>query len=85
MKHPTTRGYRRYAREIWRNHRRTTIFTLWSGYSIHDAMRNGGWLKGGKQYFACGNRCFDAMYRRIEANREAKKIRRMPIEHPDEE
>lgn len=84
MKHPKTRGERRHVREIWRNYRRTTIFTLYSNSSLEEAMENRGWLYGGKQYFACGNRCFDAMYRRAERKKEVKQIRRMPVDCPEE-
>jgi hypothetical protein len=59
MRHPSTRGERRYARELARNRRRKHLFIYrWPNY---DPRENRGWSKGGKQYIAHGNRCFHSM------------------------
>lgn len=79
MKHPQNRAARRYAREVWRNHRRTHIF-LWTDRSDYrngwTPESNGGWNKGGKQYQAHGNRCMHSMYDRHERHQEVKALRR---------
>lgn len=74
MYHPTTRSERRYAREVARNRRRTHIIVnCW--YTL-DPSENGGWNKGGKQYFACGNRCLSATLNDYESHKEIKRLRR---------
>jgi hypothetical protein len=86
--HPQNRAERRHVREVWRNYRRTIIFTTWgrgNHYDLEHAMQNGGWLKGGKQYFACGNRCQGAMLERWSDHLEVKALRREPIEWDEDE
>jgi hypothetical protein len=82
MKHPTTRGDRRYARKVWRNHRRTHILLWTCPYDRPEI--NLGWNKGGKQYQGHGNRCMHSMSERYERRQEVKALRRRPVEHPDE-
>jgi hypothetical protein len=81
MNHPHTRAERRHARDVWRNRRRTHIFVFYSSwpshrYNLEEAMQNGGWQKGGKKYFACGNRCMSAMLERYSDHQEVKALRR---------
>jgi hypothetical protein len=80
MSHPSSRS-ERYVREVWRNHRRKTILTIYTPPD-HDPTLNGGWLKGGKQYFACGNLCMYAMVERHRRHRETKVLRaeKFPLE-----
>jgi hypothetical protein len=74
MRHPSTRGERRYARELARNRRRTHLFIYrWPNY---DPRENRGWNKGGKQYIAHGNRCFHSMMDRHERRTQIKRSRR---------
>lgn len=73
MRHPSTRAERRYAREVARNRRRLRIYVYRSW--VVEPQENGGWNRGGKQYFACGNRCFDSMTRRHERKQELKRLR----------
>jgi hypothetical protein len=75
MQHPHSRSERRYAREIWRNHRRKIIFTRYTSRSS-DPTENSGWLKGGKQYFACGNRCGHCIMQHNLERKELKSLRR---------
>ena len=85
--HPTNRAERRYTREVWRNYRRFIILALWNhypNYNLDEAMQNGGWNKGGKQYFACGNRCLHSKLERWSDHLEVKRRRREPIEFDDE-
>jgi hypothetical protein len=88
--HPKNRAERRHVREVWRNYRRYIILALWSGYpapryNLEAAMQNGGWLKGGKQYFACGNRCSHSMYERMECHLEVKRLRAERIEWEEDD
>jgi hypothetical protein len=85
--HPSNRAERRNVREVWRNYRRFIILTSWNhypSYNMERAMENGGWFKGGKQYFACGNRCPYAMLDRYFNHQEVKRFRREPIELEDD-
>ena len=86
--HPTNRAERRHTREVWRNYRRFIILVLWNhypGYDLEKAKENGGWNRGGKQYFACGNRCLHSMMERLSDHRDVKRLRREPIEWEDED
>ena len=74
MRHPSNRAERRYARELARNHRRTHIY-IWH-LRTGDHERNLRWNRGGKQYFACVNRCLHSMVDRHEAHRTVKRLRR---------
>jgi hypothetical protein len=56
MKHPLSRSERRYAREVWRNHRRRVMMT-WASYRTEDPTYNIWWLHSGKQCSGHGNRC----------------------------
>ena len=85
--HPTNRAERRHTREVWRDYRRFIILALWNNYpsyNLEEAMENGGWNRGGKQYFACGNRCMHSMWERCNNHLEVKRLRREPIEVEDE-
>jgi hypothetical protein len=72
MTHPSNRSERRYAREVARNRRRTHIF-IHRWYN-EVPQENRGWNKGGKQYFACGNRCMSIEHH--EEYKELKALRR---------
>lgn len=74
MRHPSNRAERRHARELARSRRRTHIY-IWH-LPIGDPEKNLGWNRGGKQYFACGNRCLHSMVDRQEAHRTVKRLRR---------
>jgi len=74
MRHPSNRAERRHAREVARNRRRTQIY-LWN-WPHYDPRKNTGWNRGGKQYFACGNRCLHSMVDRHDAHLAVKKLRR---------
>ena len=71
MHHPRTRAERRHARNTWRNHRRKIIVTYFT-YRHEDPTQNRGWLKGGKQYTACGNRCGHRLITRWEKRQQLK-------------
>ena len=83
--HPTNRAERRHIREVWRNYRRYIIYALWHSRNLEDAMQNTGWDRGGKQYFACGNRCLHSKLERWSDHLDVKRLRREPIEWDDEE
>ena len=70
MRHPSHRAERRHAR----NHRRTHIYIWHLRTGYHE--ENLGWNRGGKQYFACGNRCLHSMLDRHEAHCTVKRLRR---------
>jgi hypothetical protein len=74
MRHPSNRAERRDARELARNRRRTYIY-IWH-LCTGDHEENLGWNRGGKQYFACGNRCLHSMADRHQAHRTVKRLRR---------
>ncbi len=78
MQHPRTRAERRHARETWRNHRRKIIVTRYT-HRNEDPASHGGWLKGGKQYAACGNRCSHSILDRFEERKQLKTLRRQSI------
>jgi hypothetical protein len=75
MQHPRTRAERRHARETWRNRRRKIIVTRYTGRNS-DPTEDFGWLKAGKQYTACGNRCAHRFYERREGRTQVKALRR---------
>ena len=82
--HPRNRAERRHIREVWRNHRRKLIVQFYSyQHQPHIAELNKGWMAGGKQYFACGNRCSLAMWTRYQNHAEVRALRRAPIELED--
>lgn len=74
MRHPSNRAERRQARELARNHRRVRIYLM--HLRTHDPESNSAWNRGGKQSFACGNRCFHSMVTRHEAHSKVKRLRR---------
>lgn len=76
MSHPSSRAERRQAREVARNRRRHTHPWLrWSpGFDPRECR---DWSRGGKQYFACGNRCGHSRELRYLAHRRVKRLRRI--------
>jgi hypothetical protein len=70
---------------VWRNHRRYIIFVLWHSRDLEDAMKNRGWVKGGKQFCACGNRCQHSMWERWNDHLDVKRIRQEPIVWDEED
>jgi hypothetical protein len=76
MRHPSTRGERRYAREVARNRRRKHLYLIHLSSEIpHE--QNTVWNHGGKQCFAHGNRCAHSMADRHEHRRQLKRSRRL--------
>jgi hypothetical protein len=68
MNHPLSRSERRYAREVWRDHRRRVMMS-WSAYSgrnRYDPTQNTWWLHSGKQCSGHGNRCMCNSEKRIK-------------------
>jgi hypothetical protein len=74
MRHPSTRAERRYAREVARNRRRAHQYLYWLRPG-EDPRESSGWNRGGKQYFACGNRCGHRWFERYARRREVKRLR----------
>jgi len=71
MRHPSNRAERRQAREVAR---RTHPSLRWQHGFEPRECRN--WNRGGKQYFACGNRCAHSRESRYLARLKVKWLRR---------
>jgi hypothetical protein len=65
---------RRQARKVARNHRRTHPSLRWR--LDFDPREYREWNRGGKQYFACGNRCGHSRESRYLAHLKVKHLRR---------
>jgi len=74
MRHPSNRAERRQARKVARNRRRTHPCLRWQfGFNPRESR---AWNRGGKQYFACGNRCSHSRESRYLAHLKVKRLRR---------
>jgi hypothetical protein len=74
MRHPSNRAERRQAREVARSRRRT--HPCLHRQRDFDPRECRDWNRGGKQYFACGNRCGYSRESRYLAHRIVKRLRR---------
>jgi hypothetical protein len=74
MRHPSNRAERRQARKVARNRRHThTSLRCPRGFDPRECR---DWNRGGKQYFACGNRCGHSRESCYLAHRIVKRLRR---------
>lgn len=74
MRHPSNRLERRKAREGARDRRRTHPYLC--RRRDFDPRECRDWNRGGKQYFACGNRCGHSRESRHLAHIKVKRLRR---------